>query len=84
MNIQYAIGNGFGYRERSQFMGVDAYFDPRIKNRSHATPKYEPVKSNFEIDYYGQMCCSPEKLACIRGMLKKSGQEVMYFSKSFD
>ena len=42
LNIQYTIGNLFGSRERASSMGVNAYFDPKITNRPHATPNYVP------------------------------------------
>ena len=43
----------------------------------HATPKYGPGRYKFEVDYYRQTYCSPEKVAHIRKKLEKSGQEVM-------
>ena len=52
-------------------MGVNAYFGTRITNRPHATPNYLPEKSKFEIDYYRQAYCSPEKLAHIQVTLVK-------------
>ena len=47
-------------------MGVNSYFGPRQTNIPHTTPKYGPVKSKFEFDYYRQIYCSPEKVAHIR------------------
>ena len=44
MNIQYAIGKGFGYQEISHSMVVNSYFGPRITNIIHATPNYIPGK----------------------------------------
>ena len=61
MNIQDGIGKGFCSIERAYSMGVNDYFFSRRKNRPHATPKYGPVKYNFEVDYYIQTYCSPEK-----------------------
>ena len=63
-------------------MGVNSYFVPRRTNRPHATPNYGPGKSKFDIDYYRQTDYPPEKLAHIKVMLEKSGQEVMYPSKN--
>ena len=40
IKIQYAIGKGFVYQERSYSMVVNGYFIPRIINRPHATHKY--------------------------------------------
>ena len=48
MNIQYVKGNGFGYIERAQSLGVNAYFGPRRKNRPYATPNYGSRKSKSE------------------------------------
>ena len=42
-------------------MGVNANFGPIRTNRPHATPKYGPGKSKFEVGYYRQTYCSPEK-----------------------
>ena len=44
LNIQFVIEKGFGYRERSFYMGEYDYFDPKITNRPHATPNYGPEK----------------------------------------
>ena len=60
LNIQDSIENGFGSREIELFMGVNSYFGPIIINRPHATPKYEPGKSKFDNDYYGQKYRFPE------------------------
>ena len=53
-------------------MGVNIYFCPRQKNRPHSTPNYGPVKSKFEVDYYRQIYCSPERIDHIR---KKNWKE---------
>ena len=50
--ILNVIVKGFGSRERAFSMGVNAYSDPRRKNRPHATLIYGPRQSKFEIDYY--------------------------------
>ena len=42
INIQYAIGKGFGYCERSYYVGVNAIFFPRITNIRYAPPNYGP------------------------------------------
>ena len=42
-------------------MVVNTYFVPRLTDRLHETPNYGPVKSKFEVDYYRQTYCSPEK-----------------------
>ena len=42
INMQVFIGKGFGYRERSLFMGVNYCFGPRRTNIPHLTPKYVP------------------------------------------
>ena len=52
MNIQNAIGKGFGSKEIAYYVLFNAYFGPIITNRLHATHNYEPIKSKFEIDYY--------------------------------
>ena len=54
LNIQDAIGKGFGSRERALSMGVNDYVGPIRINRPHATPNYGPGQSKFEIDYYRQ------------------------------
>ena len=59
MNIQYFIGKISGYRKRAQYIGVNAYFGPRITNRPHATPNYGPGKYKFEMYYYSQTCYFP-------------------------
>ena len=59
MNVKDEIGKGFDYRERSDSMGLNAYFGPIRTNRPHTTPKYEPGKSRFEVDYYRDTYCSP-------------------------
>ena len=56
-------------------------FCHRRTNRTHKAPKYGPVKSKFEFDYYIQKYCCLEELAHIRIILEKEGQEVMYYSK---
>ena len=43
-NIKYAIGKGFGSKEREYYMRVNAYFGPRIKNKPHAITNYGPGK----------------------------------------
>ena len=60
MIIQDGIGKGFSSREIVHYMVVNFYFGPRRTNIPHATPKYGPVKSKFEVDYYRQTYCSPE------------------------
>ena len=70
MNIQDVIGKIFGSRERPYYMGSNYYFVPRQTNISHSTPNYGPRKYNFEVDYYRQIYCSPEKLSHIRKMLE--------------
>ena len=47
INMQVFIGKGFGYRERSLFMGVNSCFGPRRTNIPHATPNYGPGQSKF-------------------------------------
>ena len=51
-------------------MGVNAYFCPRITNRSHAIPNYGQGKSNFEKNIIARHIL-PGKLACKRGNLVK-------------
>ena len=70
MNIQYGIGKIFGFREIEYSMGVKDYFGRWWTNRPHATPNYWPGKYKFEVDYYRQTYCSPEKLPCIRKTVK--------------
>ena len=65
MNIQFFTVNGYGHRERTYYMGVNAYFDPRQTNIPHETPNYGPGKSNFEVDYYQQTYCSLERVSHI-------------------
>ena len=83
LNIQYAIGKGFGYRERTFSMGVNYYFGPIRTNRPHASPNYETGQPKFEIDYYRQKYFSPENDSYMR-KVEKEGKEVMYSSKSFN
>ena len=47
INMQVFIGKGFGYRERSLFMGVNYCFGPRRTNIPHATPNYWPGQSKL-------------------------------------
>ena len=47
-------------------MGVNDYLGPRRTNIPHATPNYVPIKSDFEVDYYRQTYCYPEKVYNIR------------------
>ena len=47
-------------------MGVNDYFDSRKQRRLHATSNYGPGKYRFEVIYYRQIYCSPEKKAHIR------------------
>ena len=47
INIQDGIGKGFGSREISYSMVVNAYFGSKKINRPHTTPKYGPGKSEF-------------------------------------
>ena len=61
MNIQNGIGKGFGSRERAYSLVVNAYFGSKKINRPHTTPKYGPGKSKFEVNYYIQTYCYPEK-----------------------
>ena len=63
--IQYSIGKGFGSREIIFSEGVNSYFSPRTKKIPNTTPNYVPWQSNFEIGYYIQTYCFPEKLAYI-------------------
>ena len=52
VNNQYSIGIIFGSREIAYYMGVYAYFVPRITNIPHAIPNYVTGKYIFEIYYY--------------------------------
>ena len=61
MNIQCWIGKGFGYKERSSYMGVNAYIGLIQTNGPPVTSSYGPGKSKFEVDYYWQTYCSTEK-----------------------
>ena len=63
-------------------MGVHDNFGPRRTNRPPATPNYGPRKGKFEIDYYRQTYCFPEKLARIHEKQEKVGQQLMYYSKN--
>ena len=83
MNIQYAIGKGFGCIEIVYYIVVNAYFGPRRTNIPHATPNYGPWEYKFEIDYSRQTCFS-RKMAHIWEKLEKELQEVMYSSKNFN
>ena len=69
MNIQDGIDKEFGSIERAYSIVVYAYFGPRCTNRPHATPNYGPVTSKFDVEYYRQTCCSPEKVFSIRKKL---------------
>ena len=42
LNIQYAIGKGFGYRETAYSMVVIECFCPLRTNTPHETPNYGP------------------------------------------
>ena len=48
MNIQYVKGNGFGYIERAQSLGVMLILVLDGKNRPYATPNYGSRKSKSE------------------------------------
>ena len=74
MNIQYEIGKGFGCRERSYYMGLNASFCPIRKNIPHAPPNYGPERSKFEAYYYRQTGFSPEKVSHIRKKVERAGQ----------
>ena len=65
INIQDAIGKGFGPRYRSYYMGFNANICIRRTNKPHAISNYGPIKSNFDVDFYRQTYCSPETLARI-------------------
>ena len=54
MNIQDAIGKGFGSIEIAIYVRLNDYFDPIIINRPRANPNYGPGQSKFQIDYYRQ------------------------------
>ena len=62
MNIQDAIGKGFGSIERSYYIGVNDYFGLRRTNIPHVTPNYETVKYKYEVEYSRQTYCSQESL----------------------
>ena len=65
-------------------MGVNAYFGHRQTNILYATPNCGPGTYKFEVDYYRQTYCYPEKLDRIQKKLEKAGQEVMYSSKCYN
>ena len=50
----------------------------------HAAPNYRSGKYKFEVDYYRNSYCSPEKVFHIRKKLEKEGEELMHFSKCFN
>ena len=79
MNIQYEIGKGFGCRERSYYMGLNASFCPIRKNIPHAPPNYGHGKSMFEVDYYRQTYFSPEKLLILEKNDKRSSRGNVLF-----
>ena len=47
-------------------MLANGYFVTRQTNIPHETSKYGPRKCKYEVDYYRQTYCYPEKLAHIR------------------
>ena len=49
INIQDGISKGFGSRERSYYMGVNAYFGPRWTNRQHKTPNFRPGNLSLKL-----------------------------------
>ena len=59
-------------------MGENAYFPPRLTNRPPETPNYGTIKYKFEVDYYRQKYCSPEKLAHIKTLNSRSRSNVLF------
>ena len=47
MNIQDAIGKGFGSIEIAIYVRLNDYFDPIIINRPRENPNYGPGQSKF-------------------------------------
>ena len=61
LNIKYAIGKIFGYREEAFYMGINFHFPPLRTNIPHVTSNYGPGQSKSEINYYRQTYYFPEK-----------------------
>ena len=56
MNIQDAIGKGFGSIGRAYYIGLNDCFTPRRTNRPHTTPNYRPGKYVGGIHHTPETC----------------------------
>jgi len=76
-NIHDAVGPGFGPRERSFCVGINAYFGSRMSSRPRVSPDYGRGEKLFKADYTRAHYSFPEKLAAMEKKLSFAGKSVV-------